>query len=94
MFQKNNIKLYNLDFLKNYQLIPENSVDLFLTDPPYGIFPGNQNLTGVIDKSINLEKLEIILDYLLKDNGQAILFCNLELLIEIKQKITNNFEFL
>jgi site-specific DNA-methyltransferase (adenine-specific) len=37
MYNNENIQLYNGDFNDYYDTVPDNSVDLIITDPPYGI---------------------------------------------------------
>jgi len=37
-------KIYCMDCLEGLKLIPDNSIDLVLTDPPYGIKRGQQNM--------------------------------------------------
>jgi site-specific DNA-methyltransferase (adenine-specific) len=54
------------------------SVDLILTDPPYGILESQS-----WDCELNIEKLEKTFSSILKPEGQMILFCNLKLLIRL-----------
>ncbi|NPE31460.1 site-specific DNA-methyltransferase [Methanococcoides sp. SA1] len=82
-------KLYNGDFLKEYKNhLRAKETDLFLSDIPYGIFANEKMLTiANIDPVINLEKLEAVLDYILTKTGIAIIFCDFELLIRLKQSL-------
>lgn len=74
------------DFFKEYKNhIDPRSVDLFLSDPPWGLFVEDRDITGVDDPEINLEKLEQALDYLLTRTGTVLIFCNLDLLLSMKQ---------
>jgi site-specific DNA-methyltransferase (adenine-specific) len=81
------------DFLKEYKNhIDKKSVDLVLTDMPYGIFTDNKDITGVEDPKINILELNDVLDYILKDNGYFLTFCNLKLMIELMKGL-EGFQF-
>lgn len=80
------------DFLESYRNLTPHSIDLFLSDPPYGIFENSQKLTGVDDPQINIDKLNSALDYHLTKNGTALIFCNLDLLYKLKEGLTD-FDF-
>ena len=81
------------DFLLEYKkCIEPKSVNLFLSDPPYGLFTKHRNITGVSDPSINLHDLGCALDYLLVETGTVLLFCDLNLLIKLKQSLPG-FDF-
>lgn len=86
-------KIIKGDFFKEYsQHLRPRTVDLFLADPPYGLFTQQTDLTGVADPQINLNKLEGALDYLLTKTGTILLFCDLNLLIRLKQQF-NKLDF-
>ncbi len=73
MFEKEKIKIqenkiYNLDCLEGMKYIKEKSVDLILCDLPYGI---TQNYW---DKVIDLDKLWVQYERIIKDSGNIILF--------------------
>jgi len=73
------------DFFQEYRHIEAGSVNLYLSDLPYGLFNDTRLSDLPNDTRIDLERLEAALDYLLaKNNGQAVLFCNLDLLIRIR----------
>lgn len=78
MYFENKIKIERSDWFEQYKNIEVGSVDLILTDPPYGKMD-----KLYWDKSINLRKLEDSFDHVLKPNGVLILFCDLSLLIKI-----------
>lgn len=81
------------DFFEEYKKhLSPRTVNLFLADPPYGIFTNETDLTGVEDPEINLDALGIVLDYLLSENGTVLLFCDLNLLVKLKKSLTG-FEF-
>ena len=58
-----------------YNDIDPGLVDLILTDPPFGILEKQG-----WDREIAFDEMESTFDYVLKEDGQVILFCNLELL--------------
>ncbi|MBL7066587.1 MAG: site-specific DNA-methyltransferase [Candidatus Marinimicrobia bacterium] len=81
------------NFFELYQQIQPCSVGLFLADLPYNLFDDNR-LSGLPnDKRVDLNELETALDYLLTDSGQAVLFCNLNLLIRIKSEFGKYITF-
>ena len=87
----NTIHLGN--FFELYQQLQPGDCNLFLSDLPYNLFDDNR-LSGLPnDTRIDLGHLETALDYLLTDNGQAILFCNLDLLIRIKCEFGKHLVF-
>lgn len=73
-----NIQLENLDWFNHCQLVSKNSIDLILTDPPYGKMDKME-----WDKKVNIMLLQETFDYVLKPKGLLIIFCDLSLLIKI-----------
>ena len=69
------------NFFQQYQQIKAGTVNLFLSDLPYGLFDHNRLSDIPDDPRIDLRQLETALHYLLSNNGQAVLFCNLDLMI-------------
>ena len=67
--------LFQDDWFELFSRIEHQSVDLILTDPPYGILEKCRD----IDKAVDLAKLEITFDRVLKPTGLITLFCNLDL---------------
>ena len=73
------IKLYHGDFLEKAKSIPDDSVDLVLTDPPYGTVKSlrlkNQkdNVYGW-DEAIEPKVLFTEINRILRKNGKAVLF--------------------
>lgn len=63
--------------------LDEGTVDLILTDLPYGILE-SQNW----DKKLDLTVLERTLDFVINPLGQFITFCNQELFHRLKSKLT------
>ena len=87
-------KVINGDFFKEYHnhILPS-SVDLFLSDIPYGIFNNNKDLNiSKNDPEIDLKQLENILDIIMAKNSNVLLFCDLDLLIKFRETFTK-FEY-
>ena len=62
------IKIANDDYLKAIKTIPDKSVDMILTDPPY-------SLTALPwDKEIDLEAMWKEFNRVIKDNGAILVF--------------------
>lgn len=73
------IQLYNGDCLELMKNIPDGSVDLVLTDPPYGTMKGAEldgwkNQTTEWDTAIEPTKMFEQISRVLRQNGKAILF--------------------
>ena len=73
------IQLYNGDCLELMKNIPDGSVDLVLTDPPYGTMKGAEldgwkNQTTEWDTAIEPTKIFEQISRVLRQNGKAILF--------------------
>lgn len=66
------IKLYNGDCLEVMKQIPDGSIDLIVTDPPYGTMQGFNGIDWdiTLDNSILFPELSRVL----RQNGKAILF--------------------
>lgn len=71
------------DWFNVCNIVGKESIDLILTDLPYGILDSQK-----WDKELNLTKLEKTLDYVLKPNGQFITFCNQSLFLRLLSKLT------
>mgnify|MGYP001610861829 CR=1 FL=1 len=59
-------KIFNTDCLETLSLLSDNSVDLLVTDPPYGISFMGSGTTGIACKLLNREFIgcEINKEYL------------------------------
>lgn len=73
------IQLYNGDCLELMKNIPDGSVDLVLTDPPYGTMKGAEldgwkNQTTEWDTAIEPTKIFEQISRILRQNGKSILF--------------------
>lgn len=76
---RNMIQLYNGDCLELMKNIPDGSVDLVLTDPPYGTMKGAEldgwnGQTTEWDTAIEPTKIFEQISRILRQNGKAILF--------------------
>lgn len=74
-------KIYNADCLELMKEIPDNSIDLVLTDPPYGINYQSNMRSSKFNKieNDNNDMRFIVYDNMhriLKENSVAILFCS------------------
>ncbi len=81
--------LINDDFFKSWNMITHNSIDLILTDPPYGALSELHSW----DRLPDFHEIEKIFNKLLSPIGQLIVFADLNLLIMIKGIFTNYFNF-
>ena len=78
----NNIELWQGDCLELMKNIPDGSVDLVLTDPPYGTMKGapidswkRRNDCAEWDTILDTEKMFSEISRVLRRNGKAVLFC-------------------
>ena len=79
-FNDGQIQLYCGDWFTLFPRIEPKSVDLILTDPPYGgVLKEKQSW----DSQVDLLKMEMTFDKVLKENGLIISFCNLPLMRKI-----------
>lgn len=82
-------KIYNMDCLEGMKQIPDGSVDLVLTDIPYGEVNRGSNGLRNLDKAaadivtFNLSELTRILCN--KTNGSVYMFCGTEQVSEIRK---------
>ena len=65
-------KIYNEDCLKGAERIPSGSVDLILTDPPYGTMNGFNGIDW--DFAIDPKEVYAIANRILRKNGKMVLF--------------------
>ncbi len=93
-FADGQIKLINGDWFKHYQQVEQGSVNLVLSDPPYGLFGKELACNGLgWDQEVDLMKLEMTYDRVLSEAGQIILFCDLNLLYKLRESFTK-FKFM
>ena len=84
--------LYNDDFFVSINKIQNDSIDLILTDPPYGVF-GKEKLMMDWDIMPPIDKMFELFDKVLKPNGQALIFCDMMLLLELMARHKFLFHF-
>lgn len=82
-------ELFHGDFFRLWKQAGIGKIDLVLTDPPYNILSDLQ----LWDNSLDLLKLETILDQLLKPSGQCLVFCDLSLLVNLMGSFNNRLKF-
>ncbi len=77
-------KIYNMDCLEYLKLIPDNSVDLVVTDPPYNVsqknnlkFKGLNVVKNFGDWDYGFDPLPVLKEFkrVLKPTGQMYIFC-------------------
>lgn len=84
-------KLFNGDCMEKLNEIPDNSIDLLLTDPPYNISRDNNFDTmngdrqgmdfGEWDKDFDLTSYISLLPRILKENANVVIFNAWEILV-------------
>ncbi len=84
MKHTNKIEFYHGDWFKLYTRIEPGTVDLVLIDPPYGILDKQ-----TWDRRVNLTKLEMTVNKVLKREGLFIVFCNLALMRKALDELLN-----
>ncbi|MDN6345103.1 MAG: site-specific DNA-methyltransferase, partial [Tetragenococcus koreensis] len=73
-------KIYNEDCLEGMKRIPDSSIDLIVTDPPYGTIKGLKidgwEKKGVNEWDVVIDTKQLFDEYarVLRDNGRVILF--------------------
>ncbi|MBT7350805.1 site-specific DNA-methyltransferase [candidate division WWE3 bacterium] len=80
--------LYPLNFYEGYKNIATSTVDLLIVDPPYGVLK-----TVDWDAPLDWDLTEKVFADLLSQTGQAIIFCNFKLMIEIINTFGKYLEF-
>lgn len=93
-------RIYQMDCLEGMKLIPDKSIDLIVTDPPYGINLTPQREKGKfkgvkINNDDTLDWLPKLVDEyhrLLKSNKVGYIFCNWQNYDKFKQEFEKKFE--
>ena len=88
----NKIKLYKGDCLIQSDKIESGSVDLILTDLPYGTVKDLYKNTGW-DVVIDTNKIMQLANRILRKNGKMVLFCQEPFTSELKDKAIPNIPF-
>lgn len=94
-----NINLYNQDCLEMMLLIPDNSIDMILTDPPYGTIKGigKSSDFGMTnnewDNIINIEEMFKQCERILRPNGCLALFGQEPFTSKIITSAVSNLDF-
>ena len=93
----NSVELFNADCLQVLTLLPANSVDLIVTDPPYFKVKPNgwdNQWRGDADYLEWLDKCLVEFWRVLKPNGSIYLFCGHRLSADIELLMRNRFNIL
>jgi site-specific DNA-methyltransferase (adenine-specific) len=92
-------KIHNVDCLEFINTLPDNCIDLVLTDPPYGMsYKSNyrKDKYESIENDSNIEWLPEIVEgcfRVLKDGTHAYFFCSFHNIEIFKSEIQKKFEF-
>lgn len=81
--------IYHGDFLRHWQVAKDHSIDLILTDPPYGCLRSAQ----AWDIQPDFHVLAWIFSNLLKAQGQLAIFCDFATAWEIQAAFSKYFDF-
>ncbi|AEA33602.1 DNA-methyltransferase [Hippea maritima] len=82
--------LYNADCLELLPCIPQESIDLILTDPPYGVGSNERNGINYKDEFYNVDEVSSFLYGSLKDNSRAYVFTAQKTFIDVAKWFENN----
>ncbi len=82
-------RIYYGDFFRKWQVVADHSVDLLLTDPPFGILRPAQEW----DYEQDLAVLSWIADQLLRPTGQIAIFSSGKMITAVVQDLRKYFEF-
>jgi len=80
-------KIYNKDFAELFSDIPDNSIDLLLTDPPYGTTKNKWDIP------INLDVFWKEVERVTKDNAAILIFSQVPYSAALIQSNTKNFRY-
>jgi len=83
-------KIYNMDCIEGMKQIPDNSIDLILTDIPWDIGKKEYDTGNGIN---TFSKIMLDLNRVLKDNGHVLIDCSFEKLFEVNEITKNIFCF-
>jgi len=89
-FETNNGILYCADCIDILRQIPENSVDLVLTDPPYGVNSNERNGIDYKDNFYNVDAVSKELFRTLKDNTRTFIFTAQKTFLNVVEYFTSN----
>lgn len=81
--------IYREDFLRGWQQVPDGSIDLVLTDPPFGTLTSSQPW----DVRPDFHVLGGIFANLIKPGGQVAVFCDFATATEIESGFSRYFDF-
>jgi DNA modification methylase len=85
---ENEIDLIHGDSLQVMTTLEPETIDLILSDPPYGVFLRSDEHPKDFDKPIDWQRFEDIVWPLLKPDGQVLLFCDFNLLLKLRTEFS------
>lgn len=80
-------KIYNMDAFEGLKLIPDKSVDMVRTDPPYGTTKNKWDIP------IDLEALWIELKRITKDNAPILMFSQMPFAVQVVMSNPKMFRY-
>ncbi len=89
-FETDNGILYNTDCFEILPQILQESVDLILTDPPYGIGSDERNGIGYKDEFYDVDKISKLFYDILKNNTRAYVFTAQKTFMQVAQSFEKN----
>ena len=90
VFETENGILYNADCLDILPQIPQESVNLILTDPPYGIGSDERNGIDYKDEFYDVNKVSKLFYDILKNNARAYVFTAQKTFMQVVNGFTNS----
>ena len=92
-FETENGILYKGDSLEIMKTFPKESIDLVLTDPPYGVGSNETNGVDYIDNYFNVNEVSDVLFNLLKENTRLFCFIAQKTLFQTIYDFDKQFDF-
>ena len=89
-FETDNGILYNADCLEILPQLSQNSIDLILTDPPYGIGSDERNGIDYKDEFYDINKVSKLFYGILKENARAYVFTAQKTFMEVAEGFEGN----
>lgn len=86
------LSLVHGDFFKEWKRAGLGEASLILADPPYGLF-GRELKNMAWDVPLDLARMETYFSKLLKPAGLVIIFCDINLLMDLMNSFSNRLEY-
>jgi DNA modification methylase len=88
-FETDNGILYKGDCIEIMKEFPKESIDLIITDPPYGVNSNEINGVNYKDEYFNINEYNILSYNILKDNSRLLMFMGEKTLCETIENMDN-----